>query len=172
MDRFVLWLYRMQQRLRITRAEGLALLTVCAVCAVGLLAQAMRRDVAAPPPVEPPQVRSFTHLDSSPGANRPSRSVVPVPDPARPDSTPPDALEPAGPSHPAQVDLNTASIPELQRLPGIGPVLAERITRYRSDHGPFLRVDDLQRIRGIGTKTLATVRPLVAVRQMPRTSNE
>ncbi len=52
------------------------------------------------------------------------------------------------------VDVNTAGHEELQLLPGIGPVLAERILDYRKRYGPLSSVDELQRIRGIGPKTI------------------
>ena len=58
-----------------------------------------------------------------------------------------------------QVDLNTAEWPELTEVPGIGETLAKRIVASRTTDGPFVRPDDLLRIRGIGPKTLDRVRP-------------
>lgn len=52
------------------------------------------------------------------------------------------------------VDVNRAGYEELQLLPAIGPVMAERILRYRRQHGPFASVDELARIHGIGPKTV------------------
>lgn len=60
------------------------------------------------------------------------------------------------------LDLNTASQAELENLPHIGPAKAEAILRRRSKR-PFRRVHELLRIRGIGRKTLARLRPLVRV---------
>lgn len=57
-----------------------------------------------------------------------------------------------------QVDINTASASELERLPGVGPALAKRIVEYRSAHGPFQSPDDLQQVQGIGPKTYETLR--------------
>lgn len=59
------------------------------------------------------------------------------------------------------VNLNSASLAQLQRLPGIGPVLAQRIVTERERTGPFRQVDDLRRIRGIKDKTIDKLRPLV-----------
>ena len=56
------------------------------------------------------------------------------------------------------VDMNTGSAEELQLLPSIGPVLAERIILYREQYGPFLSVDSLQVVRGIGPKTVQKLR--------------
>jgi competence protein ComEA len=58
-----------------------------------------------------------------------------------------------------QVDLNTAEMPELMQLPGIGEVLAGRIVESRQNDGPFASVDDLRRVSGIGPKTMERLRP-------------
>lgn len=65
----------------------------------------------------------------------------------------------------AVIDLNSASASELDGLPGIGPGRAQAIVDYRQAHGPFISVDDLGKVKGIGDKTLAEVRPLVTVGQ-------
>jgi len=52
------------------------------------------------------------------------------------------------------IHLNTATAAELEVLPGIGPVLAERIVVYRTDHGPFDRVDQLHDVKGVGDHLL------------------
>jgi competence protein ComEA len=49
------------------------------------------------------------------------------------------------------IALNRASAKELETLDGIGPVLAARIVAYRNENGPFLIVDDLMKVSGIGT---------------------
>jgi competence protein ComEA len=66
--------------------------------------------------------------------------------------------QPAGP-----VNLNSATIEQLDTLPGIGPVLAQRIVDYRTTNGPFAAVDDLNDVSGIGDTIFAELAPLVAV---------
>lgn len=56
------------------------------------------------------------------------------------------------------IDVNLADSLELQLLPGIGPVLAQRIIDYRHIHGPFRSVEELDKIYGIGPKTVQKVR--------------
>jgi competence protein ComEA len=61
------------------------------------------------------------------------------------------------------LDVNAATADELQRLPGIGPVLAARIIAER-ERRPFASDDDLRRVSGIGPKTLEKLRPFVVVK--------
>lgn len=60
--------------------------------------------------------------------------------------------------------LNQASKEKLIELPGIGPVLADRIIAYREQHGPFQDVNELLKIKGIGNKKLNAFRGKVIVR--------
>lgn len=65
---------------------------------------------------------------------------------------------------PDRIDLNTSSADELDRLPGIGPVIAQRIIDWRQEHGRFRSVDDLKDVSGVGAATFASIRKLVVVR--------
>lgn len=59
------------------------------------------------------------------------------------------------------VDINSADRSELEALPGIGPVLAQRIVDYRQRFGPFRSPDQLAQVPGIGPKRLTALRGLV-----------
>ena len=61
------------------------------------------------------------------------------------------------------VNVNAASATELEELPGIGEVLAQRIVEYRTDNGPFVSVDQLLDVSGIGESILESIRELVTV---------
>lgn len=66
---------------------------------------------------------------------------------------------PAGSAAPGGViDLNTAGVSELDRLPGVGPVLAQRIVDWRDAHGRFATVDQLREVGGIGERKLTELR--------------
>lgn len=67
----------------------------------------------------------------------------------------------AGPGAP--LDLNTATLDQLDTLPGVGPVTAGKIIAWRDAHGRFSRVEELQEVDGIGPKTYAELAPLVKV---------
>jgi competence protein ComEA len=78
-------------------------------------------------------------------------------DPAEPGTAPPaEAAD-------ALVNINTAGAGELETLPGIGPVLAQRIIDYREQHGPFVKPEDLMDVSGIGPKTYESIAPHVTV---------
>ncbi|MEP7763675.1 ComEA family DNA-binding protein [Sanguibacter sp. 25GB23B1] len=61
------------------------------------------------------------------------------------------------------VDVNAATVDELDTLPGIGPALAERIVQWRTDNGEFATVDQLADVSGIGPSVLGKIRDLVTV---------
>jgi competence protein ComEA len=61
------------------------------------------------------------------------------------------------------VELNSASLAQLQTLPGIGPAKAAAIVDYRTQAGPFATVEALDNVPGIGPATMANLRPLVCV---------
>ena len=66
-------------------------------------------------------------------------------------------------SNALRVEVNTASASELEKLPGIGKGLAERIVAHREQHGPFRRVEHLMMVRGISEKKFRELQPLVRV---------
>jgi competence protein ComEA len=73
---------------------------------------------------------------------------------------------PGGPGMPgtaAKINVNTASAAELESLPGIGEVLAQRIIDHRTENGPFATVDDLVDVSGIGDAILEQIRDDVTV---------
>ena len=63
------------------------------------------------------------------------------------------------------VDLNESSHRELEALPGIGVVLADRIVAYRSTHGAFQQINELVNVSGIGKKRLRLLAPLVKIEE-------
>jgi competence ComEA-like helix-hairpin-helix protein len=65
------------------------------------------------------------------------------------------------------IDLNAATVKELEQLPGVGPVTAQRIIEARQKSGRFRRVEDLLAIRGISTKRLEALRPYVTISPPP-----
>ncbi len=65
------------------------------------------------------------------------------------------------------INLNAATIDQLETLPGIGRKTAERIIEYRTKSGGFKRIEDLMNVKGIGEKSFLKLKPLVAV--APRT---
>lgn len=61
------------------------------------------------------------------------------------------------------VRLNSATLADLEQLPGVGPALAQRILDYRTEHGPFRSVEDLQAVSGFGGARFQTIEPLITL---------
>jgi competence protein ComEA len=67
------------------------------------------------------------------------------------------------PTAASPLSLNSATLAQLDTLPGIGPVMANRIFAYRKLNGPFMLIDDLKKVSGIGDATFAEISKLVRV---------
>jgi competence protein ComEA len=72
-----------------------------------------------------------------------------------------DDPEPSAAVSEDRIEINAATAPELEQLPGIGPSLAKKIVEYRKTHGPFLEPEDLLSVSGIGTAKLAQIEGLI-----------
>lgn len=107
----------------------------------------------------------------------PAADSAPAPDPTPlgPPAQPPITVTPAPPSAPhadpatpakaahARINLNSASLDELDLLPGVGKATAQAILDYRTKHGKFRTVSELDKVPGIGPSKLEKLRPLVTV---------
>jgi competence protein ComEA len=93
--------------------------------------------------------------------------LVPVRGSGAPTSTPEAAATSPGAgvgvagSVGGRVHLNSATLEQLDALPGIGPVTAQKILDYRAEHGAFSSVDELDAVPGIGPARMEQLRPLV-----------
>jgi len=63
-----------------------------------------------------------------------------------------------------KVNINTADLTALERLPGIGPTIAQRILDYRQAHGPFTRIEGITDVSGIGSATFEKIRDLITTK--------
>ncbi|MGG0823297.1 helix-hairpin-helix domain-containing protein [Paenibacillus turicensis] len=62
-----------------------------------------------------------------------------------------------------RVNINTASLVELQNIPGVGEKKAQTIIDYRNKHGAFKKVQDLTKVKGIGTKSFQKMKPFIEI---------
>jgi len=92
----------------------------------------------------------------------PSRSASPAGvESAESDSVPGAAVGPTAAGLGAKPSLSSATAEQLDELPGVGPVTAQKILDYRAEHGPFRSVDDLDAVPGIGPVRIEQLRDLV-----------
>jgi comEA protein len=73
------------------------------------------------------------------------------------------AALPASKSAGDKVNINAANLDELQKLPSIGPKIAQRILDYRKENGNFKKVEDLMKVRGIGEKVFLKMKDQLTV---------
>jgi competence protein ComEA len=85
------------------------------------------------------------------------RKGEPVPAPSAAGAAVPGSAGAPG----APIHLNSASLEELETIPGVGPVTAQRIVEFREQNGPFRSVEELDAVSGIGPKRLEQMRELV-----------
>jgi len=64
----------------------------------------------------------------------------------------------------ALVNINNATIDQLQLLPRVGPSLAQRIVDFRTKNGPFQSIDEIQTVRGVGEHSLENMRPYLCIK--------
>src|ERR671930_281119 len=86
---------------------------------------------------------------------------VVIPKRGAPGAVPPAADSSGGAATTAPVQLSTATLEQLDTLPGVGPATAQKILDYRTKHGAFISVDELDAVPGIGPKRLEQLRDLV-----------
>ena len=67
------------------------------------------------------------------------------------------------PAASATLNINTATLADLQKLPGVGAATAERIIEYRQKNGPFKKIEEVMNVQGIGEKVFLTLRPQLTV---------
>jgi competence ComEA-like helix-hairpin-helix protein len=151
----MLWLYRLQQRLQITRRESLAIASLLGLFLTGVVVQEVQER-------RTPPLAADAFLTP-----QPPPPVLPA---AAPRATPSDSLaadratEDDGDA--SRIDVNRATALQLQALPGIGPALAGRIIDHRARR-PFARTEDLLDVSGIGPKTFVRIAPLIRAGPAP-----
>ena len=144
-----------QERFGFTRNELTAVLVLSTVFLVGSAIKLWMPAVAIRPA---PPAFSYAALDSQFLAlSRAPRDTASAPHRS-------SARKSTTTSAKQSIELNSATVDELQKLPGIGPAIAQRIVVYREEHGDFNEPGDVSSVRGIGPRTLERIRAYLVVR--------
>ncbi len=142
---------RLQDAVGFTRTEAQVLLFLTGTFLLGLGLKSMRGPAGPVPGGLPATTRSdSTFAARSALANDPSHA--PRTASAARTKTPPAANS---------ISINSSSKDELMRLPGIGPAYAERIIAFRTEHGPFRTLEEVQNVKGIGPRTFERIKPFL-----------
>lgn len=118
------------------------------------------------PPAPEPEVQS-ARVPEPESAPLPTPTTIKRALPAEPAPPAPATVRAPTLVSPKRININSADKAELELLPGVGPALAQRIIDHRTKNGPFVKIEDLDKVKGIGPKTLEKLRPLVIVRDSP-----
>lgn len=89
--------------------------------------------------------------------------VIALPSAANAAQGPSGARSAAKPEPAATININTASVKELDALPGIGAKTAALIVEYRQKNGPFKKIEELMNVRGVGEKSFLKLKPQLTV---------
>ena len=146
-----------------TRNEAVVILFLVTSLLSGATIQALQREASA----VPEDVRTALERQDSVFA---AMSAAPAESLAAMDAPVSSIATATAPSSAAMssrtsstVNINTASQRALETLPGVGPSTAEKIISHRSTSGPFLRVEDLMKVKGIGPKKFERIRQFITV---------
>ena len=122
---------------------------------------------AVTPPVVAAAGAGASPQPAAPGTISPSAvdrgPAAPLPAPPAAAEAPAAEAPAIAPHDPGPLDLNQATLDDLQSLPGIGPTLAARILAFRAQHGAFASIEALRQVHGIGPRTLERIAPLLRV---------
>lgn len=116
-----------------------------------------------------PQVNTQAVTPQAPPETTQQPNTIPVAPAPTLNNTPPLTTQAPDASHATtnspnqKININRADLGELNALPGVGPVTAQKILDYRTTNGPFSSVDDLDNVSGIGAKKLEQIRPFATV---------
>ena len=94
------------------------------------------------------------------GRNYLSGTNLNIQDGQTPSTSPTGQSEPLGDG---KIDINNATVVQLDMLPGIGEVIAQRIIDYREENGPFTKIEDIKNVSGIGDKKFEQIKEYIKV---------
>ena len=141
--------------LNLTKSERRAILVVGAVLTLSILIQWLR------PHQQNSEIFDYSMQDSLFKALSADTADALIADRLKPAAIKPPAKRPKKVLKEKSININTADIKELEKLPRIGPATAKKILALREEKGGFKKAEDLLEVKGIGPKTLEKIKPFV-----------
>ena len=160
-------LYRLQQKIGMTRQESYAIASILSLLLLGLVVQSIQKNTLLFDRNIYAETDSLfavatMEMKKSQELAAPRDTSTQAPQPEVLSTITKELLITKG-----KVNINTASQEELETLPRIGPAMAQRIIDYRQTRGPFNDIQELTRVKGIGDKTLERLIPYTTTRPLP-----
>ena len=111
-----------------------------------------------PTPVKTPKQSSL-----SPQNSPANQSAAPTPTKTSTSTPTPSATPAPTPEQSEKININTASLEELDKITGVGPIIGQRIIDYRNTNGPFQKIEDIKNVKGIGDVTFEKMKDEITI---------
>ncbi len=113
--------------------------------------------------ITPTLVKTPKQSSPSPQNSPANQSAAPTPTKTSTSAPTPSATPAPAPEQSEKININTASLEELDKITGVGPIIGQRIIDYRNTNGPFQKIEDIKNVKGIGDVTFEKMKDEITI---------
>ena len=113
--------------------------------------------------ITPTPVKTPKQSSPSPQNSPANQSAAPTPTKTSTSAPTPSATPAPAPEQSEKININTASLEELDKITGVGPIIGQRIIDYRNTNGPFQKIEDIKNVKGIGDVTFEKMKDEITI---------